>query len=169
MNYSKIFPIRDYYQKYIVPINPGRYRMSSDKMVCPLHDDHDPSLGIVYSKTEGESCHCFGCNFWGNIVELHQRVNRRHFKRYLSDEEAIKDLCRIFDISYDSVPKDVDISTLDKGIRQEIELEKALEGFDIGDFKNLIFQGKKTKKGIAYFNTITMMMVDEVKREQNME
>lgn len=165
MNYSKYFPVREYYQKFIIPINPQRYKMTSDKMVCPVHNDHDPSLGTVKSK-DGETCHCFGCNFWGNVVELHQRVNSRHFKKYMSDEEAKKDLCRIFDISYDSLPVEEDSSTLEKGLRQEIELGKAIERFDIGDFQQLITEGKRKKKGVAYFNTLTMMMISEIKEDE---
>ena len=163
MNYSKYFPVREYYRKYIIPINPNRYRDTSDKMVCPVHDDHDPSLGIIHSKKDGEICHCFGCNFWGNIVELHQRVNRRLFKKYLSEEEAIKDLCRIFKIDYNTLPKEVSTKDLEKGLRQEIALNEALEGFDIGDFKQMIIEGKRNKKGITYFNTLMMIAINELK------
>ena len=166
MNYSKYFPVREYYEKYVIPINPNRYRMTTDKMVCPVHNDHDPSLGIIRSKSDGEVCHCFGCNFWGNIVELHQKINRRHFKKYLSDEEAKKDLCRIFNIDYNSLPKEVNEGTIEKGLRQEIALNQAIEGFDIGDFKYLIQEGKKNKKGLNYFNTLMMVMVNEVKESE---
>lgn len=168
MDYSKYFPVREYYRKYIIPINPSRYRESSTgkMMVCPVHNDHDPSLGIVHLKKEGEICHCFGCNYWGNVVELHQRVNRRLFKKYLSEEDAIRDLCKIFEIDYNTLPKEVSVKDLERGLRQEIALNEALEGFDIGDFKQMITEGKKKKKGIAYFNTLMMMAVNEVKESE---
>lgn len=164
MNYKKYFPVREYYKKYIVPIDPGKFKTVKDKMVCPLHNDHDPSLGTVNSKAEGEICHCFGCNFWGNIIELHQKVNRKYYKKYLTDDEAKHDLCRIFDIKYESLPIEETSKVLDKDIRQEMEMARALERFDIGDFQQMIIEGKRNKSGIAYFNTLIMSMLNEVKQ-----
>lgn len=166
MDYSKYFPVREYYSKYIVPINPNRYKDTSDKMVCPVHNDHDPSLGIVKSKTVGEVCHCFGCNYWGTVVELHQKVNIRHFKKYMSEEEALKDLCRIFGVDYDKLPKEDGLGSKDKGIRQEVALSEALEEFDIGDFGYLIRKGKMEGRGLAYYNALMMTMVDRVKEAE---
>jgi len=163
MNYKKYFPVREYYKKYIIPLDSSKFKETKDKMVCPLHNDHDPSLGTVNSKTEGEICHCFGCNFWGNIIELHQRINRKYYKKYLSDDEAKKDLCRLFNVDYDKLPIEDTSKVLDREIRQDMELNKALERFDIGDFNQLIVEGKRQRKGIAYFNTLMMTMLSEVK------
>lgn len=163
MNYNKYFPIDEYYKKIVVPINPNRYRTKSDKMfVCPVHNDHDPSLGIIRSK-DGDICHCFGCNFWGNVVELHQRVSKRHFKKYLSEEEAVRDLCKIFKVDFEELPKEDLNSNINRGTRQELELEKSMERFDIGDFQRLLYEGKKKKKSIGYFNAVIMTMVDSCK------
>lgn len=162
MDYSKLFPIRDYYNKYIVPINPGRYKETATTMVCPVHNDHDPSLGIIKSKSDGEICHCFGCNFWGNVVELHKRVNRRHFKKYLSDEEAKKELCGIFGVDYGSLPDEK--GSRDKYVIQEALLDESINKFDISDFKYMLLDGKRKGKKINYFNTLLMVMTNEVKR-----
>lgn len=160
VDYNKIFPVKEYYQKFIIPINPNRYRFGSDKMVCPVHNDHDPSLGVMKNGV----CHCFGCNFWGNTVELHQRVMRRHFNKYLSNEEAKKDLCRILGIDYNKIPKE-DLPD-DKGLLQEMAIDEAINSFDVGDFKYLITEGKQKKKGIGYFNTLMMVMTNELKEKE---
>lgn len=158
MNYNKYFPIREYYEKVVIPINPSKYKIKSGKMfVCPVHNDHDPSLGIIKSK-KGDICHCFGCNFWGNVVELHQRVSKRHFKKYLSEEEAIAELCKIFNIKRESLP--VTGSNANKEEVQELALDEAIDNFDIGDFQRLIYEGKKEKRPIGYFNAVVMTMVD---------
>jgi len=167
MDYSKYFRVVDYYEKFVIPLNPRRYKVQSDKMmVCPLHDDHDPSLGIIPSKKEGETFHCFGCNAWGSIVELHQGVCKRLLHKYITEEESLKDLCRIMNVDYDKIPKE-DLSTdLNKGVRQEVALGQALEKFDIQDFQYMLMEGKMKNKGINYFNTITMIMLNEVKENR---
>lgn len=165
MNYNNYFPIVEYYKKVVVPINPDRYKIKSDKMfVCPVHNDHDPSLGLIPSKN-GDTCHCFGCNFWGNVVELHQRVSRRLLKKYLSEDEAIHDLCRIFNVDYKSLPLEESGGGLDKGLKQELALSEAMDNFDIGDFKQLVYEGKKQKRPIGYFNALVMTMIDSCREE----
>lgn len=164
VNYSKYFPIIEYYEKYVVPLNSRRYHTKGNKMmVCPLHDDHDPSLGIIFNKKRGEIFHCFGCGKWGDVVELHQGVVQRHKGIYMSYDEALRDLCRIFNISYDEIPKPDKSDDASKEIMQEIALAEAIERFDVSDYRHLFIEGKRKKKSIAYFNTLTMVMVNELK------
>lgn len=167
MDYSKYFPILEYYEKVVIPINPRRYRIKNEKMmVCPLHNDHDPSLGLIPNKKE-EIFHCLGCGQWGSIVDLHIRVCKRHFKKYMSEEEAVRDLCRIFGVDYNTLPKPDLNREVDKDIRQEVALAESIEKFDISDFRNLFLEGKQKKKGIGYFNTLTMIMLNEVKERNS--
>ena len=166
VNYSEYFPIEEYYEKVVIPINPRRYKIITGKMICPMHDDHDPSLGIIKKKSGTEICHCFGCNYWGSILEFHQAISKKFFKKYLEPEGALKDLCRIFNVDYNSLPVG-DLSSIeDKGIRQENELLKAMDEFDIGDFKHLIAEGKRQKKGIGCFNALLMVMISEIKESE---
>lgn len=140
--------------------------MKNDKMmVCPLHGDVNPSMGIITSQDGSETYHCFGCNQWGDIVDLHTKVLRRLFKKYLSEEEVIKDLCRIFEVPFESLPTGINSKSLDSEIKREIEIAKKVESFDISDFRNMILEGKMQKKGIPYFNTLMMIMCNEVKSQ----
>ena len=169
MNYSKYFPIADYYRKIVQPLDYNHYKMKNDKMmVCPLHGDVNPSMGIITSSNGDETYHCFGCNKWGDVVDLHIKVSRRLFKKNLSEEEALRDLCRIFDVDYETLPKGKQKSA-DSDIQREVEISKKLESFDISDFKNMILEGKMQGKGISYFNTLMMIMCNEVKSNNSRE
>lgn len=164
MDYSKYFPIVEYYRLFVQPMNSSRYKIKNDRMmVCPLHDDHDPSMGVMINKKQGEIFHCFGCGRWGDVVELHMGVMKRLRGIYMSYEEALKDLCRIFSIDYNTLPKPSNSCTRDKEILHEIALVEAMERFDVSDYRNLYLEGKRKKKSVAYFNTLTMVMSNEVK------
>ena len=165
MEYGDKFPIIDYYKKVVNQVNPRKYWVKNDKMmVCPLHDDVNPSMGIIRGEGGKEIFHCFGCNAVGNVVDLHQRVSKRLFNKYLTEDAALRDLCRIFGEDYESVSgasKEEDI--FDADIRRDVAIQKAMDNFDISDFRTRIQQGKIEKKGTAYFNTLVMIMVDQVK------
>lgn len=163
MKYKEFFPILSYYKRVVQPLNPSRYRIKSDKMmVCPLHDDVNPSMGIIISKDGEELFHCFGCNQWGNVVTLHRKVSRRLFKKYLSEEEAVKDLCRTFNVPVDKVVVD-EVSNVSDDTRIDLAINSAMEKFDISDFRVMFMEGKLKKKPIGYFNTLTMLMISELK------
>ncbi len=163
MDYSEKFPIIDYYKKVVMPVDRKRFWVKSDKMmVCPLHNDVNPSMGVIKSKNGEELYHCFGCNSWGNVVELHRRVSKKLFNRYLSEEDAVKDLCRIFNVKYvDVEPSEED--RFDVDMKQDRAVQDAINNFDISDFREMLQAGKRDKKGVAYFNTLVMIMVDNLK------
>jgi DNA primase len=165
MNYGEYFPIVDYYRKVVMPKSKKYWVKSDKKMVCPLHDDVNPSMGIIYNSNGEENYHCFGCNQWGDVVDLHKKVSRRLYKKYLSDEEALKDLCRLFNVSYEKVDINNSKKIEDDDIRRELAIREAQDRFDISDFQRMFTEGKMKKKSVAYFNTITMMMVNELKGE----
>lgn len=167
MDYGKYFPILKYYEKVVIPINPRRYHVKGEKMmVCPLHDDHDPSMGVVHSSKSGEIFHCFGCNRWGNVVELHQGVVKRLKGRYISYDESLRDLCRIFDVNYAQIKDMEERESEGSEVKREMALEEAMDRFDISDFKELFLQGKLSGRGVGYFNNLMMVMVNEIKEKE---
>ena len=164
MDYGKFFPIIKYYEKVVIPMNPKRYHTKSDKMmVCPLHDDHDPSMGVIHSSKNGEIFHCFGCGRWGNVVDLHQGVTKRLKSRYISYDKSLRVLCRLFNVNYDLVKDMEDKENRDSDIKREIALDEAISRFDISDFKELFLLGKLAGRGVGYFNNLMMVMVNAVK------
>lgn len=168
-NYSKYFPVLDYYRKFVIPMNLKRYWIKQDKLlVCPIHPDHDPSLGIIKTKNGGEVLHCFGCNYVAkSIINFHQDVCRIKQKRYISEEDAIYELCSIFNIDYATLPKELVSTEVDKDLKQEVELVESISKFDISDYKHFILEGKRKKKGVGYFNTLMMTMLNEVKKGED--
>lgn len=168
-SYSKYFPVLEYYHKFISPMNPKRYWIKQNKlMVCPIHNDHDPSLGVIRGKDGSETVHCFGCNYVAkNIIIFHQDVVRIKQKRLISEEESLHELCEIFGVDYSSLPNElIAYSDVDKDLKREVELSEKLGKFDISDYRQLILEGKRKGKGIGYFNTLMMTMLNEVKEEE---
>ncbi len=156
MDYKEFFPIKEYYERVVIPLNPKRFHVHGDKMICCLHKDTDPSLGIVYSKSKGEQYHCFGCNSWGTVVDLHIKVSKKYFKKDLSFEDALKDLCRLFNVNFNDLPLESDFveRTNNDYLRKALELEEAVNSFSIQELKDGIIRGKLDKKGPEYFNTL---------------
>lgn len=140
------------------------YKIKSDKMmVCPLHDDINPSMGIVIGKSGEELFHCFGCNRWGNIVKLHKGVSMRLFNKHLNDNDSLKELCSIFNVPFDTFSEvEENNSESSDDIKIELAVKEGLNKFELYDFRRLMTEGKIKKKPIGYFNTITMMMVNEL-------
>lgn len=164
MNYGDYFPIVEYYKRVVMPIDTQHYFLKGDKMmVCPLHDDVNPSMGIICSKEGKELYHCFGCNSWGDVVDLHQKVTKRLRRRYISKEVALKELCDIFGVDHKLVSKAEEESKADVEIRVSEEMLRRIDTFDFADFRNMITDGKLKRKGIPYFNTLMLMMVDTLK------
>ena len=72
----------------------------------------------------------------------------------------------MFNVDYNKLPLDDTSLIEDRDTRQEQELLKSMNSFDIGDFKHLLIEGKRTGKGIGYFNALLMTMVSVVKEQE---
>ncbi len=96
--------IKEYYDHHIRPINPNRYKEFTNKnlAVCPLHNDNDPSMGIIFDKRlkSKQRYHCFGCGASGDIVTLHQEILRRVNSKSLTYEDSAKDLATIYNLVF---------------------------------------------------------------------
>lgn len=91
----------DYYNVEIARLG-GKYNREVDKgakaVLCPFHDDNNPSLSIYRGKDGLMRYHCFACGGGGGVIEVHKRLNRERYKRELSREEVIEELSRKFGI-----------------------------------------------------------------------
>lgn len=147
-----------------MPLDSRLKKKKKEMYVCCLHDDTDPSLGIIHSKDGEEIYHCFGCNSWGNIIKLHKRVELKYHNRYINEDRAVQELCELFGVDYNSLPKENVEDITDKDIRRQIAMAEAMNRFDISHFQHGLVRGKLEGKGIPYFNTLMVRMIDEVKR-----
>lgn len=95
----------DYYDDYIRPINStfGRYSFKEQNRVpCWFveHDDKTASMGCLDDKKHpGRTMyHCFGCGKAGDVVQLHAYIQKEYKNRYLSREDAARDLAKLYNI-----------------------------------------------------------------------
>ena len=172
IDYSKYFPIREYYIRVVMPIDK-RFRVTKGgKFICCLHNDTDPSMGIIYSKKKGEIFHCFGCNSYGTVIDLHKKVSLKYFNKRLDDNGAIRSLCEIFGVDYKSLPKEDEYSInseKDRYIKKELAIKESLSKFDISDFRYKFIEGKMEGKGIPYFNSLLVTMIAQIINDKENE
>lgn len=95
--------IADYYERYIKPLDKrfSEYNLYSNRtVICPLHDDTDPSFGLINHRFYSgvKIYHCFGCGASGTIIRLHQLIQDKYHNIKLTDEEACKSLADLFEI-----------------------------------------------------------------------
>ncbi len=65
-------------------LGPGQKRGKWHMFVCPFHDDHDPSLGVV--ERDGSrpgNFQCFGCGVHGNLIDWVIRDQNLDFRSAL--------------------------------------------------------------------------------------
>lgn len=96
--------IPDYYERYIKPLDKrfSEYSLHSSRtVICPLHDDTDPSLGLINHRflTDVKIYHCFGCGASGTIIRLHQFIEELYHGRRLTEQESCNELADLFGIS----------------------------------------------------------------------
>jgi len=89
--------IPTYYNKNITVLDSKFRPMKGDKpsSLCPFHDDTDPSLHYWKEKNVFR---CFGCGEVGDVIKMHQLIQKLYHKKALSREQAIKELGTLFDI-----------------------------------------------------------------------
>ena len=166
VDYGEYFPLSEYYERVVVPLSSRFTKNKKGMYVCCLHEDTDPSLGIIQSKGKGEIFHCFGCNAWGTVVDLHKKVSLKYFNKHIDDDRAIKELCKLFGVDESKVlGTGINAESVeDKYIRRQLALAESMNRFDLGHFQRKIIEGKLEGRGIPYYNTLMVRMIDEYKR-----
>ena len=86
-----------FFQRYFPDIPSGR---DSQKVVCPFHDDTDPSLELKLRGPTPGIWHCHGCDAGGDVFTFYALMNqldvKRDFPRVL---DGIADECGITPVS----------------------------------------------------------------------
>lgn len=163
INWKDYFPILDYYDRVIMP-RGGRFKEKKHRLrVCPLHPDHDPSMGVIDSAKKGEIFHCFGCNAYGDVIELHRRARLKLDGVMLDREWSKKELCGIFGIKYEDLPNENEITDediKDSYLKRQEAMRVAMTKFDIGDYRDNIMYGKFLGKDIDYYNSLLVRSIE---------
>lgn len=94
----------EYYNKFVVPLSAQTRRKfepmsdSRNTGLCPFHLDTDPSFHWWKAKN---IFHCFGCGVGGDVVTIHQRLQRAYYGANLSIEKAVEQLALEFGLELD--------------------------------------------------------------------
>lgn len=134
---------------------------TSHTVICPLHDDHDPSLGLMRDKNISKVMlyHCLGCGSVGNVVRLHQRVESKYSNRELSLKDACIELCEIFGIPLpeDSIYDEDDLERRQAGRLHKID---ELQGvYTINEFKRELLNMRKLGVDLNKINSSCVKMI----------
>ncbi len=148
--------IADYYEKVVWNLEP-KYKDYSLKyrrtVICPVHDDSDPSFGLMPNKHgDTELYHCFGCNSTGNIIDLHRKIVARYDNKKLSEEDALYELALIFQINLeDDVLTELEEEpNFEDTYRSEMyRIDKAKQQYSLKDFSNDVIRMRKKSQHIS--------------------
>jgi len=132
--------ISDYYARYITILDKKfkHGRLSGrDKVICPFHDDTDPSLGLIkhkFFKNVGVY-HCLGCGVAGTIVRMHQRIQKQYYGVDLTEREACESLAVLFHIPIEEFDEYEDEDLDVRYLRTSKKINRlALSSYTIKDF-----------------------------------
>lgn len=75
----------------IVDHSPKQIGPDTWKILCPFHDDHDPSL-VVY--TNSDTFYCFVCKTSGTAEYLHCKLNGIPWSEYKQEHKGELDLVK---------------------------------------------------------------------------
>lgn len=147
--------ISEFISEYI-PIKNG-------KGICPFHEDHNPSFSI---NREKQYCHCFGCNFSGDVIKFAQRFFGLSFKdtlKFLCEwakipfqeneniHEDSEEELKTKEILFESVeyfhtrlnPEAKDYLIHKRGLKEET-IDNFLLGYDDGTLKDYLIKRRNT-------------------------
>lgn len=150
--------IAEYYLKEVYS-RGGKYKKGhpiQDRLVlCPLHDDKNPSMGFIQGKDGIMKFHCFGCGRAGNVIDLHQGIHPN-----LSEEDALKEICKILDVEYieDTVESQMEMGVFENRLASIKTFNSSLTqaGFS-SNIKNVYKNGGKEELNRLLLNTLWLL------------
>lgn len=91
---QNLVTIEDYYAQVVVPLHRvysiSIPSLSGSKGVCPLHEDINPSMGVLLGRNGQEQFNCFGCHATGTVVDFHRQVSESHLTPLTSSPMGIR-------------------------------------------------------------------------------
>lgn len=165
--------IPDYYNLYIAKYDTkySEYKLGTSRLaICPLHNDTDPSFGLINHRflKEVKVFHCFGCGKSGDIVKLHQLIMSKFEHKELSEDEACRGIAKLFGIPIDDFE---DIADDDYKAQFEASVRRLHNLRDVytkRDFENevtgLLKQGRGTDLNLGKLNSACVRMIATSKK-----
>ena len=143
--------IEDYYKRFIQPLDPrfsryDFYNSYKGKVLCCFknHDDKNPSLGIIPHKhLKGVKVyHCLGCNATGDVIRLHQRIQKEYYGRSLSTRDSALELCKIYGIDASEYER---VETDQEGYYERYaSIDGLLEDYTIRDYSSDLLNSRRS-------------------------
>lgn len=143
--------IEDYYKRFIQPLDIrfsryDFYNSYKGKVLCCFknHEDKNPSLGIIPHKhLKGVKVyHCLGCNATGDVIRLHQRIQKEYYGRSLSTRDSALELCKIYGIDASEYEK---IETDQEGYYERYaSIDGLLEDYTIRDYSSDLINARRS-------------------------
>lgn len=163
--------IPDYYDKVVHKIQPKfseRSLLVNRTVICPLHDDNDPSLGLMnHRHLKGVRLyHCFGCNSTGTIIRLHQRIVSKYEDRKLNDEQACYELAKMFNIPLDGIEETKEEDFEKRYLRKLADIDSHMNDYTVKDYSNELLKLRKESKivDLKMVNKASIKMISTVKK-----
>jgi len=104
-------------------IYPKREVGSKKVYICPLHDDKDPSF-YVYSNDLYQSYYCFGCNSYGDIINLYSELENKSLK------ETILFFTKGLKINEAIILKDISVYIQNRYVEKKIDINDLIMKID---------------------------------------
>ena len=121
-----------------------RYALSQNSTaICPLHDDNDPSLGVI-SQKGGFSYHCFGCGAWGDIVDLCRNVEARYAGKTLSEQAAINRVIELLGLELPENYEDVRETASSRMHQRRAAMAAASRRYSVSDWERAVLSLRRT-------------------------
>ncbi len=159
-NGEKVISIQKYYKDFVAPLASKYSRYDFDRsntVVCPFHDDNDPSFGVIRGKDGVDHYHCFGCRVVGDFVDFYRGIQKIFKSRILTEEQAIIEIAKLYDIPLE----DLEVSNEEVTLNREQLLEKVKSKYTTSDFERDIRTGLLLSRPIAYYNAKLVKLISE--------
>ena len=163
--------IPDYYDKVVHKIEPkfaARSLTVSRTVICPLHDDNDPSLGLMnHRHLKGVRFYnCFVCNSTGTIIRLHQRIVSKYEDRKINDEQACYELAKMFNIPLEGIEETSEDDFEKRYIRKMMDIDTHLKDYTVRDYSNELLKLRKESQvvDLKQVNKASIKMIATVKK-----
>ena len=157
---EKVLSIQKHYKTLVSPKAPkfSRYDFErSNTVVCPFHDDNDPSFGVIKGKDGVDRYHCFGCGVVGNYIDFYRGMEKIFNGRTLSEEQAISEIAQRYNIPVDELTVDTEKVEL---TREQL-LEQYKNMYTVADYERDLRKGLLLEKPLPFYNLNLLKLISE--------